>query len=354
MEVNLNLNEALETIFMNDSRYNAWKKDYYFLSNRYSMNKPIEIWTEAIRRIMQMKDEDSSKENVESIVNSMESKGNPFLLKETILYLLDHGDSEFSNCLERVKELLIERNKHLYINRATGKYESIIDLRNLIPIYKKRIKDPYAGIRFQKVPDFMTARKFANKAIEICPYDNEGMTITMLMLQYYNKKYDGRLEAEIEIIKARMRGLWDEEPQDRCDIKCPFDDSQVKSSGILKEARIVLAVMNDMLKGEYRSKNDRKSSDIDFATAMLAILTIGEYWKKERKEYTEMLKRLFDMEVKPDTVGKWLRENGTNYEEWYKADDGKEVISARRKKIATDFAEMIDKVKTYKLKEMKN
>lgn len=67
-----------------------------------------------------------------------------------------------------------------------------------------------------------------------------------------------------------------------------------------------------------------------------------------------MLKRLFDMEVKPDTVGKWLRENGTNYEEWYKADDGKEVISARRKRIARDFAEMIDKVKTYKLKKIKN
>ena len=354
MEMNLKLNEALETICMNDSRYNAWKKDYYFLSNRYAMSKPIEIWTEATRHIMQMKDVDSSKENVERIVNGLESKDNMFLLKETILYLLDHGDSDFSNCLEKVKELLIERNKHLYLNRATGKYESIIDLRNLIPIYKKRIKDPYAGIRFQKVPDFMTAHKFANKAIEICPYDNEGMTVTMLMLQYYNKKYDGRLEAEIEIIKARMRGLWDEESQDRCDIKCPFDDAQVESSGILKEAKIVLAVMNDMLKGEYRSKNSSKCSDIDFAIAMFAILTIGEYWKKERKEYTEMLKRLFDMEVKPDTVGKWLRENGTNYEEWYKADDGKEVISARRKKIATDFAEMIDKVKTYKLKEMKN
>lgn len=354
MEMNLKLNEALETICMNDSRYNAWKKDYYFLSNRYAMSKPIEIWTEATRHIMQMKDVDSSKENVERIVNGLESKDNMFLLKETILYLLDHGDSDFSNCLEKVKELLIERNKHLYLNRATGKYESIIDLRNLIPNYKKRITNSFGGIRFQKVPDFMSAHAFVNKAIEICPDDEEGMTVTMLLLQYYNKRHNGRLEVEIETMKAKIRGLWNKEPKDRCDISCPFDDAQVKSSGILKEARIVLAVMNDMLKGEYRSKNSSKCSDIDFAIAMFAILTIGEYWKKERKEYTEMLKRLFDMEVKPDTVGKWLRENGTNYEEWYKADDGKEVISARRKKIATDFAEMIDKVKTYKLKEMKN
>ena len=352
--MNLKLNEALETICMNDSRYNAWKKDYYFLSNRYAMSKPIEIWTEATRHIMQMKDVDSSKENVERIVNGLESKDNMFLLKETILYLLDHGDSDFSNCLEKVKELLIERNKHLYLNRATGKYESIIDLRNLIPNYKKRITNSFGGIRFQKVPDFMSAHAFVNKAIEICPDDEEGMTVTMLLLQYYNKRHNGRLEVEIETMKAKIRGLWNKEPKDRCDISCPFDDAQVKSSGILKETRIVLAVMNDMLKGEYRSKNDRKSSDIDFATAMLAILTIGEYWKKERKEYTEMLKRLFDMEVKPDTVGKWLRENGTNYEEWYKADDGKEVISARRKRIARDFAEMIDKVKTYKLKKINN
>ena len=182
--MNLKLNEALETICMNDSRYNAWKKDYYFLSNRYAMSKPIEIWTEATRHIMQMKDVDSSKENVERIVNGLESKDNMFLLKETILYLLDHGDSDFSNCLEKVKELLIERNKHLYLNRATGKYESIIDLRNLIPNYKKRITNSFGGIRFQKVPDFMSAHALVNKAIEICPDDEEGMTVTMLLLQY--------------------------------------------------------------------------------------------------------------------------------------------------------------------------
>ena len=189
MEMNLKLNEALETICMNDSRYNAWKKDYYFLSNRYAMSKPIEIWTEATRHIMQMKDVDSSKENVERIVNGLESKDNMFLLKETILYLLDHGDSDFSNCLEKVKELLIERNKHLYLNRATGKYESIIDLRNLIPNYKKRITNSFGGIRFQKVPDFMSAHALVNKAIEICPDDEEGMTVTMLLLQYYNKRH---------------------------------------------------------------------------------------------------------------------------------------------------------------------
>lgn len=354
MEMNLKLNEALETICMNDSRYNAWKKDYYFLSNRYAMSKPIEIWTEATRHIMQMKDVDSSKENVERIVNGLESKDNMFLLKETILYLLDHGDSDFSNCLEKVKELLIERNKHLYLNRATGKYESIIDLRNLIPNYKKRITNSFGGIRFQKVPDFMSAHAFVNKAIEICPDDEEGMTVTMLLLQYYNKRHNGRLEAEIETMKAKMRGLWNKKPKDRCDISCPFDDAQVESSGILKEAKIVLAVMNDMLKGEYRSKNSSKCSDIDFAIAMFAVLMIRGYWKKQRKEYSEMMKQLFDVDVKTDTIGKWIRQYSTNYEEWYNGNDGKEVISARRKKIATDFAEMIDKVKTYKLKEMKN
>ena len=352
--MNLKLNEALETICMNDSRYNAWKKDYYFLSNRYAMSKPIEIWTEATRHIMQMKDVDSSKENVERIVNGLESKDNMFLLKETILYLLDHGDSDFSNCLEKVKELLIERNKHLYLNRATGKYESIIDLRNLIPNYKKRITNSFGGIRFQKVPDFMSAHAFVNKAIEICPDDEEGMTVTMLLLQYYNKRHNGRLEVEIETMKAKIRGLWNKEPKDRCDITCPFDEAQIKSSGISKEAKIVLAVMNDMFKGEYRSKNSSKCSDIDFAIAMFALLMIRGYWKKQRKEYSEMMKQLFDMDVKTDTIGKWIRQYSTNYEEWYNGNDGKEVISARRKKIATDFAEMIDKVKTYKLKEMKN
>ena len=352
--MNLKLNEALETICMNDSRYNAWKKDYYFLSNRYAMSKPIEIWTEATRHIMQMKDVDSSKENVERIVNGLESKDNMFLLKETILYLLDHGDSDFSNCLEKVKELLIERNKHLYLNRATGKYESIIDLRNLIPNYKKRITNSFGGIRFQKVPDFMSAHAFVNKAIEICPDDEEGMTVTMLLLQYYNKRHNGRLEVEIETMKAKIRGLWNKEPKDRCDITCPFDEAQIKSSGISKEAKIVLAVMNDMFKGEHMNKNGSYSNNIDYAIAMFAVLMIRGYWKKQRKEYSEMMKQLFDVDVKTDTIGKWIRQYSTNYEEWYNGNDGKEVISARRKKIATDFAEMIDKVKTYKLKEMKN
>lgn len=352
--MNLKLNEALETICMNDSRYNAWKKDYYFLSNRYAMSKPIEIWTEATRHIMQMKDVDSSKENVERIVNGLESKDNMFLLKETILYLLDHGDSDFSNCLEKVKELLIERNKHLYLNRATGKYESIIDLRNLIPNYKKRITNSFGGIRFQKVPDFMTAHEFANKAIEICPDDEDGMTVTMLMLQYYNKQYNGRLEAQIETMKAKMRGLWNKKPKDRCDIKCPFDEKQVESSGIQKEAKIVLAVMNDMLKGEYKSKNSDKCNDIDFATAMFAVLSRYKYWNKDNETYTKMLKQLFGVDVKTGTVSTWIRRNGFKYEEWYKGDDGKDVIAARRKKIAEDFAKLIAEVKTYKLKEMKN
>ena len=352
--MNLKLNEALETICMNDSRYNAWKKDYYFLSNRYAMSKPIEIWTEATRHIMQMKDVDSSKENVERIVNGLESKDNMFLLKETILYLLDHGDSDFSNCLEKVKELLIERNKHLYLNRATGKYESIIDLRNLIPNYKKRITNSFGGIRFQKVPDFMSAHAFVNKAIEICPDDEEGMTVTMLLLQYYNKRHNGRLEVEIETMKAKIRGLWNKEPKDRCDISCPFDDAQVKSSGISKEAKIVLAVMNDMFKGEHMNKNGSYSNNIDYAIAMFAVLSFYGYWKNQRKEYCEMLKQMFGVDVKADTIGKWIRQYGDNYEEWYKGDDGKEVKAARRKRIAQNFAERIDKVKTYKLKKIKN
>ena len=354
MEQNLQLNETLETICMNDSRYNVWKKDYYFLSNRYAMSNPIEIWTEATQRIMQMKDEDPSKENVERIVNSLENKDNIFLLKETILYLLDHGDSDFSYCLKKVKELLIERNKHLYINRANGRCESVIDLRNLIPNYKKRIVESFGGIRFQRVPDFITAKEFAQKAIELCPDDSEGMTATLLLLQYYNNKYSGRLEAELEVMKVKMRGLWDQEHKDSCDINCPFDDAQVRSSGILKEAKIVLAVMNEMLKGEYKSKNSSNSSEIDFAVAMFAVLNTGGYWENTKKEYTKMLNRLFDMDVKTDTLNKWIRENGLNYWKWYEGDDGKEVIASRRKRIASDFAEMIDKVKTYKLKEMKN
>ena len=140
------------------------------------------------------------------------------------------------------------------------------------------------------------------------------------------------IATELQQTKEEEKGL---------DLKCRFDDEQIRMSGIGKMPRIVLAVMDHIL-GLKEGANDD-----DYAIAMFAVLSLMDY-KGTRNDFKNMMKRFFDLNVKVQMLYSWFERNGFDYSRW----NQRTKVSFKRKSLACDFKELIDKVREYKSKKL--
>ncbi len=180
----------------------------------------------------------------------------------------------------------------------------------------------------------------------------QGLCLTRSLITYYYEKNPDKLGSYIRIVEAKMMATLNNKPKNRFDLKCLFNDIQVKSSGILKEAKIILAIMHAMLKEDNIKKS--KVTYLDCAIGLLAVLKKGEYWKKPTSIFTDMLRDLFDVDVNKGSVNAWFRRHGNDYTQWNHDISRGENIETRRHRIASDFEKTINEVKAYKLEEIKN
>ena len=184
----------------------------------------------------------------------------------------------------------------------------------------------------------------AKRMIELCDGSLQGMASTLNLLAYYNDISGGALKPELEILNGMMASKLCEAKNDEkgLDLKCRFDEEQVRKSGISVTPRIVLAVMDHML----REGSRQNCTCNDYAIAMYAVLTKYEYYKGSREDFVNMMNRYFDMNVSYDALKKWLARNSVDFNDWNKG-TGK---TCNRQDLARDFKELIDKVRTYKSK----
>ena len=375
--------EVIENICMHDKRYRVWKDIMNHSTELDNLDNYALIWTEATKIIMELKKEQHDKRKVLTTWNNGLLDNNIVAAIECALFMIEHGDAATCGLNDKdiesmttdiIMGFLREKIRDNYGIMEACLLYYCYDLSDEAAVIERICKEEGENLSmedfgdedfedeepefyipiFINKPDLESSIMTVKHAINTCPNERMGMSITMLLIEYYNNLHSGKLETYIDLMMAKMKAARKIMPHKCYDITCPFDEAQIKSSGISKEAKIVLAVMNDMFKGEHMNKNGSYSNNIDYAIAMFAVLSIYGYWKNQRKEYCEMLKQMFGVDVKADTIGKWIRQYGDNYEEWYKGDDGKEVKAARRKRIAQNFAERIDKVKTYKLRKIKN
>ena len=187
-------------------------------------------------------------------------------------------------------------------------------------------------------------KEMAKRMIELCDGNLQGMASTMNLLTYYNDIFGGALKHELEILNGMMASKLCEAKNDvkGLDLECRFDEEQVRKSGISVTPRIVLAVMDHMLREGSRQNCTRN----DYAIAMYAVLTKYEYYKGSREDFVNMMNRYFDIDVSYGALKKWLARNSVDFNDWNKG-TGK---TCNRQDLARDFKELIDKVRTYKSK----
>ena len=128
-------------------------------------------------------------------------------------------------------------------------------------------------------------------------------------------------------------------------MKCQFSDEQVRTSGISKEAKIVLAVIDYMINGDYRN-NIAFDCDIhDFNVALYSAMKTLGYWERTREDFKRMMKRMFNISVKVGLMSRYFQRNSDNYRNWSNYSNSK---LENRYKIAEDFEVCIERVKKYK------
>ena len=164
------------------------------------------------------------------------------------------------------------------------------------------------------ITDIETVKKVINGMIAICPNEMQGLCLTRSLITYYYEKNPDKLGSYIRLVEAKMMATLNNKPKNRFDLKCLFNDIQVKSSGILKEAKIILAIMHAMLKEDNIKKS--KVSYLDCAIGLLAVLKKGKYWEKKTSTFTYMLRDLFNVDVNKGSVNAWFRRHGNDYTQW--------------------------------------
>ena len=184
----------------------------------------------------------------------------------------------------------------------------------------------------------------AKRMIELCDGSLQGMASTMNLLTYYNDIFGGALKHELEMLNGMMASKLCEAKNDvkGLDLECRFDEEQVRKSGIVQTPKIVLAVMDHMLRSGSRSD----AAADDYAIAMYAVLSSSDNYEGSREDFVNMMNRYFDMNVSYGALKKWLARNSVDFNDWNKG-TGK---TCNRQDLARDFKELIDKVRTYKSK----
>ena len=177
--------------------------------------------------------------------------------------------------------------------------------------------------------------------------DAQGIVATLNLVMYYNTISKGRFNRIIEFLRYRLNEIQNGE-FDTSNINSPFSEEQVRKSGISKEAKIVLAVINYMFNGNFRQRFGFNCSSDDFSTAIYSVLYVEGYWNKSRVDFINMIGKFFGYKINLANMNKFLERNGIDYRNWKKI-----KVQEVRKEIAEKFSETILEVKKQKMEDLK-
>ena len=199
-----------------------------------------------------------------------------------------------------------------------------------------------------KPTDIPLMKRAVRIVLDLCVNDIRCMTSTLNIISYYNEVTNAMFIKEMmavsEMIRSKTRG--DVGVKDCLDFECRFAEEQVKRTKITKMPKIVLAVMDYMLNGEYRLKYEGRISFNDMAVAFYSVMSNNDsYWKGTKQQFADMMKDLFEVEVNVKTMSRWIERNGDDFTKWI----GRTEVSSKRSRLAEDFQDMIMKVSTYKV-----
>ena len=199
-----------------------------------------------------------------------------------------------------------------------------------------------------KPTDIPLMKRAVRNVLDLCVNDIRCMTSTLNIISYYNEVSNGMFIKEMmavsEMIRSKTRG--DVGVKDCLDLECRFAEEQVKRTKITKMPKIVLAVMDYMLNGEYRLKYEGRISFNDMAVAFYSVMSNNDrYWKGTKQQFADMMKDLFEVEVNVKTMSRWIERNGDDFTKWI----GRTEVSSKRSRIAEDFQDMIFKVSSHKV-----
>ena len=177
--------------------------------------------------------------------------------------------------------------------------------------------------------------------------DAQGIVATLNLVMYYNTISKGRFNRIIEFLRYRLNEIQNGE-FDTSNINSPFSEEQVRKSGISKEAKIALTVMNYMFNGDFRQNYKTDGTAQDCSIAIFSVLYVEGYWNKSRADFINMIWKLFGFNINSTNMNKFLERNGNDYRNWKKI-----KVQGVRKEIAEKFSEMILELKKQKMEDLK-
>lgn len=189
-------------------------------------------------------------------------------------------------------------------------------------------------------------KETARRTVELCDGSLQGIASAMSLIAYYNVVADGAMINELEKLNGMMARKLSEtkNDDDGLDLECRFDEEQVRKSGIVQTPKIVLAVMDKMLRSCSRSD----AAADDYAIAMYAVLSFSDNYEGSRADFVKMVRSYFKVELSYDALKRWITRNSVCFKGW----NEQTAKAIKRKALAYDFQELIDEVRAYKSKNI--
>ena len=347
--------EVIESICRNDRRYEEYLERMELFYQEYQVPHPAVVWFEATMLVMVLKQIEFGHLYAFTAWGNGKSNEEAYAVKRTTLYLLRNGDNRFCKLDDNIiNSLEIDVDDYWFFGKLRkkktpkGTYHDEEESDGLTLCMVAEAAHIYAK---SKPTNLALMKQTVRNVMDLCVNDDLCISSTLNLVTYYNTVSNGLFEQEMimlnNMLNKRLRG--DDGKKKSLDLKCRFDNEQVKRSGITTKPRIVLAVMDYMLRGTYRLKGMGKDRINDMAIAFYAVLTFNdEFWKGTKQEYADMMKDLFGVDVKVKTMSKWIERNGGDYTRW-----GGTTVSDKRSELADDFRDNIDQVSMYKMREYK-
>ena len=349
--------EIIEEICRNDTRYEDYLERMGRFYEDYYVPHPAVVWFEATMLVMVLKQIDFGHQYAFTAWGNGKSEGEAYAVKWTTLYLLRNGDERFCKLDDSViNSLTIDVDDYWFHGKLRkkrtpkGQYTEVAECFSIQCMENKVAERCLVGR--DKPVELQEMKVAARAAVNVCLNDLQCISTTLSLITYYNEVSNGLFKNELIKLNKMYNNLLmgDEGSKGRFVPECSFDEEQVRRSGIMKMPKIVLSVMDYMLKGNYRLENIRRVSFDDMAVAFYAVLTYNDnYWKGTKQQYADMMKDLFEVDVKVKTMSRWIERNGTDYLRW----GGRTQVSTKRSKLAEDFENLIKKVCRDKVRELK-
>ena len=349
--------EVIESICRNDRRYEEYLERMELFYQDYHVPHPAVVWFEATMLVMVLKQIEFGHTYAFTAWGNGKSDDEAYAVKWTTLYLLRNGDDRFCKLDDNIiNSLRIDVDDYWFFRKLRkkkkpkGTYHDEEESDGGILCMDNRATELCCYDR-SKPANLALMKHTVRNVMDLCVNDSQCIMATMSLVNYYDTVSNGLFNQELMMLNnmqnKRLRG--DDGKKKSLDLECGLDEEQVKRSGITTKPRIVLAVMEYMLRGTYRLKGMGEVRFDDMAIAFYAVLTFNdEFWKGTKQEYADMMKDLFGVDVKVKTMSRWIERNGVDYTRW-----GGTAVSDKRSRLTYDFRNLIYKVSMYKMRKYK-